>query len=122
MNPTPYKTAVHTKGATFRLILTDHRGHISEQTAASMTEWLAASTKALQAHQFDPERLEGKSNTARRKPRYLRCESICILPSGEEVPCGFWTQRETPKFQPNVQATVTPDDAPLLQLLLGGAR
>lgn len=116
----PDTTAIRTKGATFRLILTDHRGRVTEQTAGSYREWLERSNKALHAHQFDPLRAEGKSSTERRQPRYVRCESVCVLPSGEEVRCGVWKRGEP------VERVAQPQDAPadnrLFQALLAATR
>jgi len=115
---TPYKVAIQTKGATFRLILTDHRGRVTEQTATSPREWLAKNNAALNANQFHPKTLEGKRGPDTCKDRYVRCQSICVLPSGEEVPCGSWQKVEAlPRRAAPMEVTEQAADVALMRTL-----
>lgn len=104
--------AVRTEGATFRITLTDYLGIVTEQVAESRTEWLALSNAALHAKRPDARDRGGRSSTARRKPMYVRCQSVCVLPDGSEVPCGLW--RLADPIEPSAVPAPALDDAAAL--------
>lgn len=71
----PYQAAVRDPDARFRLTLTDAGGVTTTRNAGSRATWLALSNAALNS----------------RKPRYVRCETVVVLPDGRDVVCGVWT-------------------------------